>query len=111
MEVEAVDGGREEVAEIMDGVAQLRADVRADEVDLGGEPEGFQGGDHSLADTAFLAIGVFRVFVADEFVVKRALAGADGLAFRLGGVGRKDGLDVDILENGEDLFRIEADGL
>ena len=77
MEVEAVDGGGEEVAEVMDCVAQLGADVRADEVDLGGEPQCFKGGNDALADAAFLAVGVFRVFVADQLVVEGALAGAD----------------------------------
>ena len=110
MQVEAVDRGGEKVSEVMDRVAQLGADVRADEVDLGGEPERFQSGYDTFADAAFLAVGVFRVFVADELVGKCALAGADGFAFRLGGVGGGDGLDVDIAEDGEDFLRTQIHG-
>ena len=76
-------------------------------MDLGGEPQCFQGGNDALADAAFLAVGVFWVFVADQLVVEGTLAGADGFAFRLGGVGGEDGLDMNVAEDGEDLLGLE----
>ena len=45
---EAVERGREQVAQVVDRVAQLAEDVRPDQVDLAGAPQGFQRGDHVL---------------------------------------------------------------
>ncbi len=109
MQVEPVDGGREKVAQVVGGIAQLAGDVRADEVDFRGAPEGFQGGDDPFADAAALAFGVFRELVAHHFIVERAVAFADAGAFGLGRVGGEHGFDLHVLQDFEDLLRRQAD--
>jgi hypothetical protein len=70
----------------MDRVAQFRVDIGAHRMDFSGQPECFKSGDDAFANAAFFPYGIFRIFVAHHFLIKNPLAGADGFAFRLGGV-------------------------
>lgn len=110
VQVEPVEGGGKEVAQVMDGIAQFAEDIGADEVDFAGAPEGFEGGDDAVADAAAFAVGEFRVFVADELVVEGAVTFAHGTAFGLGWVGGEDRLNIDFFEHVEDFIGAEAEG-
>ena len=108
MHVQPIDRPREKVAQVVGCVAQLAGNVGPHQVDLCGAPECFQGGDHPLADSAALPFRVFRILVADHFVVERTVAFADAGALGLGRMGGEDRLDRHVFEYVQYLLRLQA---
>ena len=108
MQVEPVERRREKIAEVMDRVSQLAENVGSHQVDLAGAPQRFQRGHDPLADPASFAVGVFRILVADQLLVERAVAFADRCPFRFGRVGGQHRLDIHVRQHRQDFLRAES---